>query len=150
MEEINVPEQNPEKVYSTEGNGQEISTPTNALVVQWKRPYTFEGHSYTEVDLIGLDTLTIQDAIETQKQLFGRNELAGSMLSETTMSFACAIAARVSGKPIEFFQMMPCTVSRQVQRAIFQHLNVENTGKITLWYCASCMFLREKCTRKST
>ena len=41
-------------------------------VVTFKRPYLFERKEYAEVDLSGLDELTVKDAIEVQRQLFGR------------------------------------------------------------------------------
>ena len=43
----------------------------------------FEQKEYTEVDLSGLDALTVKDAIEVQKQLFGQQEVAASLLTET-------------------------------------------------------------------
>ena len=55
-------------------------------VVAFKRPYVFEQKEYTEVDLSGLDALTVKDAIEVQKQLFGQQEVAAS-LCPLTMYF---------------------------------------------------------------
>jgi len=110
-------------------------------VVKWKRPYKFEGEEYTEVDLSGLDHLTIQDAIAIQKQLFSSGkEVAGSLLSETTMAFACAVATKATGMPIEFFKLMPRGAGRRLQRTIFKYLNVDHTvenGTMTLCepYC---------------
>ena len=56
--------------------------------VTFKRPYLFERREYAEVDLSGLDELTVKDAIEVQKQLFGQQEVAASLLTETTTAFA--------------------------------------------------------------
>ena len=57
-------------------------------VVTFKRPYLFERKEYAEVDLSGLDELTVKDAIEVQRQLFGQQEVAASLLTETTTAFA--------------------------------------------------------------
>ena len=75
-------------------------------VVTFKRPYLFERKEYAEVDLSGLDELTVKDAIEVQRQLFGQQEVAASLLTETTTAFAQALAVRASGKPVEFFKLM--------------------------------------------
>ena len=71
-------------------------------IVTLKRPYTFESKEYTEIDLGGLENMTIQDAIDTQIDLFGQQEVASSLLCETTSAFAMAIAAKATGLPIEF------------------------------------------------
>ncbi len=36
-------------------------------IVKFAKPYSFEGTEYTEVDLSGMDKLTIQDMIDIQK-----------------------------------------------------------------------------------
>ena len=43
---------------------------------------------FTEIDLGGLDKLTIRDAIDAQRDLFGQQEVASSLLCETTTAFA--------------------------------------------------------------
>ena len=58
------------------------------LVVKFSKPYHFEGKEYTEVDLSGLEGLTVKDAIDVQRQLFNQQEVAASLLTETTTAFA--------------------------------------------------------------
>lgn len=128
MEEINVT--NEKKHEESESNVQNLDPkttedPPKTHVVKWKRPYTFEHQEYTEVDLSGLDTMTIQDAIDAQKRLYGR-EVASSMLCETTTAFACALAAKASEMPIEFFKLMPRFTVRKIKRAILEYVNIEN------------------------
>lgn len=91
-------------------------------VVVLKKPWTFEKQEYTEIDLGGLEDMTIQDAIEVQRDLFGQQEVASSLLCETTTSFAMGIAARASGLPIEFFKMLPISIGRQVKRAVQEYI----------------------------
>lgn len=93
-----------------------------AHVVVLKKPYAFEKKEYTEIDLGGLDNLTIQDAIEAQRDLFGQQEVASSLLCETTTAFAMEIAAKASGLPIEFFKMMPRAAGRLVKRTVQEHI----------------------------
>lgn len=96
-------------------------------VVAFKRPYVFEQKEYTEVDLSGLEGLTVKDAIDVQRQLFNQQEVAASLLTETTTAFARALAVKATGKPVEFFQQMPRGASRLVRRAVQEYMNVENS-----------------------
>ena len=91
-------------------------------IVTLKRPYTFESKEYTEIDLGGLENMTIQDAIDTQIDLFGQQEVASSLLCETTSAFAMAIAAKATGLPIEFFKLMPIGAGRKVKRMVQGHI----------------------------
>lgn len=95
-------------------------------LVKFKTPYRFEGQDYEGLDLGGLEALTIQDAVDAQKQLFGEREIAAAMLCETTTAFAAQLAARATGKPIEFFKLMPRGAMRRVAAAVRAHLNVES------------------------
>lgn len=90
------------------------------------RPYLFEGKEYTEIDLNGLEKLTIQDAVDAQRQLFGEGEAATAMLCETTTAFARVIAAKATELPIEFFKLMPRGISRRVVTAVQRYMNVDN------------------------
>lgn len=94
-------------------------------VVKLTTPYKFEGKEYSEIDLGGLDKLTIQDAIDAQLELFSQQEVASSMLCETTTAFARTIATKATDLPVEFFKLAPRGVSKRVGAAIRAHLNVE-------------------------
>lgn len=91
-------------------------------VVVLKKPHTWEQKKYTEIDLGGLEDLTIQDAIDAQRDLFGQQDVASSLLCETTTAFAMEIASRASGLPIEFFRMLPIGAGRQVKRTVHEYL----------------------------
>ena len=95
-------------------------------IVELARPYVFEGKEYGEIDLSGLEKLTIQDAIDAQRQLFGEQEVAAAILCETTTAFARTIAAKATGLPIEFFKMMPRGAFKRVAGAVRRHLNVDS------------------------
>ena len=92
-------------------------------IVKFAKPYSFEGTEYTEVDLSGMDKLTIQDMIDIQKSL--ANELASLAALEATTSFAQEMATKASGKPVEFFKLMPRAKIKQVQTAILLSLNAK-------------------------
>ena len=95
-------------------------------IVELARPYGFEGKEYGEIGLTGLEKLTVQDAIDVQRQLFGEGEAAASVLCETTTAFARAMAVKATGMPIEFFKLMPRGAFKRVAGAVRRHLNVES------------------------
>lgn len=109
---------------------QEVTTETvpqenRRNVITLKKPYTFEKKEYTEIDLSGLDKLTIQDAIDAQRKLFGERETASVVLCETTTAFAREIAAKATGLPVEFFKFAPRGLSKQIAATIQGHISVD-------------------------
>ena len=44
------------------------------LVIGLKKPYLFEDEEYAAIDLSGMENLTMQDAIEAQKNVVGTGE----------------------------------------------------------------------------
>lgn len=97
------------------------------IVVALGKPYVFEGKEYPEIDLTDMDKLTIQDAIDAQRQLFGEQEVAAAMLCETTTAFARIIAAKATEQPIEFFKLMPRGAMKRIVAAVRGYLNVDST-----------------------
>jgi len=83
-----------------------------------------EGKEYEEIDLSGLEKLTIRDAIDTQLELFGV-EVAASVLCETTTAFARTMAAKATGLPIEFFKLMPRGAFRRVAGMVRRYMNAD-------------------------
>lgn len=71
-------------------------------VVVFNKPYTFEGTTYTKVDLSGLDNLTAADMIAANKVL----DRTGSFtfLPEMSLEYACIIASKAANLPVEFFK----------------------------------------------
>lgn len=121
-----------DKNIKTEGQTETMETPADQQterenVVKLAKPYVFEGKEYPEIDLSGLDKLTIKDAIDAQRQLFGEQEVAAAVLCETTTAFARTIAVKATELPIEFFKLMPRGISRRVAAAVRGYLNVDST-----------------------
>ena len=83
------------------------------LVVKLKAPYRFEGKDYDEIDLNGLEKLTIQDAVDIQLELMGGQEVAAMLVADATTVFAMALAAKATGKPIEFFKCTPIGAAKR-------------------------------------
>jgi hypothetical protein len=95
-------------------------------VIVLNKPYLFEGTEYAEIDMNGLEALTVKDAVDAQRELFNEREVAASTLCETTTAFARKMACKATGLPIEFFQLAPRRVSRQVTAAVHAYLNRSN------------------------
>lgn len=91
-------------------------------VIKLEKPYCFEDKEYTEIDMRGLERLKIQDAIDAQRALFGK-EVAANMLCETTTAFAREIATKATGLPAEFFKLAPRGVSKRIVAAVRGLLN---------------------------
>ncbi len=119
-------------------------------IVELARPYVFEGKEYGEIDLTGLEKLTVQDAIDVQRQLFGEGEAAASVLCETTTAFARAMAVKATGMPIEFFKLMPRGAFKRVAGAVRRHLNVESGTENHVMHLEPPRHSRARPTRTST
>ena len=76
----------------------------NLLLVHFGRPYQFEGKTYHEVDLSGMDDLTAEDMIAADRYLSRNGNV--SVMPEMSVEYACFIAARASALPVEFFRRL--------------------------------------------
>ena len=75
------------------------------LVLRFKKPYSFEGEIFTEVDLSGLEDLSAADLCKVGKMV---KKIDGvDPIAEMSLPYAIFMAARVTGKPLEFFQQLP-------------------------------------------
>lgn len=95
-------------------------------VITLNTPYLFEGKEYTEIDLGALKGLTIQDAVDAQRELLDEREVAASLVCETTTAFARKLAARATGLPVEFFKLAPRRVSRLVTNTVQAYLRADD------------------------
>ena len=75
------------------------------LVLKLKKPYAFEGQTYTEIDLSGLEAATGNDLAAVERSLKKRGVV--DPLMEMSTALAAAMAARVSALPEEFFLGLP-------------------------------------------
>lgn len=74
------------------------------LIVKLSKPYAFEGETYEEVDLSGLENIKGADMLTALKNSgTGKTEV----VPEMTMPYAFTMAAQVTGLPVEFFTGLP-------------------------------------------
>ena len=109
-------------VEAAENTAVEKNEEAREDVIVLKTPYLFEGTAYTEIDLSKLKELTIQDAVDAQRELLDEREVAASLVCETTTAFARKLATKATGLPIEFFKLAPRRVSRRVTSTVQSYL----------------------------
>lgn len=90
-------------------------------IVKFDKPYKFEGKEYDSLDLSGMAKMTVQDLVDVQKKLSG--ELASLAAMEATTSFAQEMAVKATGKPVEFFKLMPRGKIKLVQAAVLNAMD---------------------------
>lgn len=90
-------------------------------IVKFDKPYKFEGKEYDSLDLSGMAKMTVQDLVDVQKKLSG--ELASLAAMEATTSFAQEMAVKATGKPVEFFKLMPRGKIKLVQTAVLNAMD---------------------------
>lgn len=90
-------------------------------IVKFGKPYKFEGEEYDSLDLSGMAKMTVQDLVDVQKKLSG--ELASLAAMEATTSFAQEMAVKATGKPVEFFKLMPRGKIKLVQTAVLNAMD---------------------------
>jgi hypothetical protein len=88
----------------------------NLLIVKFSKPYQFEGNTYKEVDLSGLDSLTAEDMIAADRYLSRNGNV--SIMPEMSVEYACFIACRATSHPIEFFRRLPPKDAMKVKNRV--------------------------------
>mgnify|MGYP005800307659 CR=1 FL=1 len=84
--------------------------------VTQKKPYVFEGKSYSAIDLSGLENIRAADMIAVNRLLNRKGNV--DFLQEMTLEYALNIAAKATGKPIEFFEQLPPYAAMQIKNRV--------------------------------
>ena len=80
-------------------NDENTAAEENALVMKLDKPFTFEGQTYTEVDLSGLEDTTAADLQAVGRFVTKKNPAANPATVEMTLEYAHL--------PLEFFERLP-------------------------------------------
>lgn len=88
----------------------------DTLKIVFKKPITWEDETYKEIDLSGLEDLSARDMIQAQRAM----EKSGSMnvMPELSLEYACIMASKATGIPVEFFQNLPMKESGRLKNRI--------------------------------
>lgn len=80
------------------------------------KPYQFEGKTYQEIDLSGLEKATTADMIEAEKMLSRQGSYYA--VQEASMEYSCFLAAKATELPIEFFENLPAVEGKKVKAVV--------------------------------
>lgn len=92
--------------------------------IQLSSPYQFEGKTYQEIDLNGLEKLKISDMIEAEKILAQQGSYYA--VQEASMEYCCFLAAKATSLPIEFFENLPAAEGREVKNGVRSFLYTQD------------------------
>ena len=92
-EKAEVVELNPAKAPEADNN-----------ILKLSRTYRFEDQDISELDLSGLEDLTVDDMIRANKALSSSGTF--SVLPETDLQYTITLAVKVTGLPVEFFKQL--------------------------------------------
>lgn len=79
----------------------------SALLLRLSKPYAFEGQTYTEIDLCGLETVTAGTLERAGRAVLQQSPALNPAMLESTMPFCIELAVRVTRRPYEFFRGLP-------------------------------------------
>ncbi|MFA9464043.1 MAG: phage tail assembly protein [Velocimicrobium sp.] len=87
-------------------------------VLPLSKPFIFEGNTYKELDLSGLEDLSADDLINAEK-IYQR--MGGTSVSpETTVLYGVIITAMVAQLPNEFFIKFPAKDANRIKNMVYR------------------------------
>lgn len=104
-----------EETQATKGEDNEEAL---NLHIKFRKPYRFEGQDYDGVDLTGLEDLTAGVLENVGRTLLKKRPGLNPSTIEMTMEYANLLAARVAGKPLEFFERLPAKEAMKIKTAV--------------------------------
>lgn len=95
-----------------------VKTSVNELLVKFPKPVTFEGKTYTEVDLSELENATGQLLARVESRVQG-----AAIVPELSLEYSLQLASEVTTLGIEFYYALPAKAALKVKRAVSAFLN---------------------------
>lgn len=83
----------------------EVEIVESRYILRFNKPYYFEGEVYNVIDLSGIEDIEASDMISAQKVISRGGNV--DILPEMSLHYACILATKVSGQPLEFFTRLP-------------------------------------------
>ncbi len=94
-----------------------------SLVLEFHKPYVFEGQTYDSVDLSPLENITGQTMIEVERECIKKGIIA---LQEISLDYAQLMSAKVTGIPIEFFTGLDAKDSNKLKNLVSNFMYAED------------------------
>lgn len=95
-------------------------TVENYWIVKLKKPFTFEGNVYNEIDLTGLENIKAADMIAISRRMARNGNIA--VTPEVTLEYALNMANLAAGLPLEFFDQLPPYAAIAVKERVVSFL----------------------------
>lgn len=86
------------------------------LIITFRKPFDFEGETFLELDLHGLEDLRGRDLTAIEKA-FNKTGVS-SFVPESTTTYAKIVATKVTGLPAEFFEDLPVGEIEKIKNAV--------------------------------
>ena len=99
-----------QSVFSADGDKSKNRT------VEFDKPYTYGGETVSVMDLSGVEELTSKDVSAAENEVLKTGVYSANM--KNFFVYSCALAARATGKPIEFFTKMPLKDAAKVRSTV--------------------------------
>lgn len=80
-------------------------TVENYWIVKLKKPLTFEGNVYNEINLTGMEDIKAADMVAISRRMSRNGNIA--VTPEVTLEYALNMANLAAGLPLEFFDQLP-------------------------------------------
>lgn len=91
------------------------------MKIEFKKPYSFEGKEYKDIDLSNAVNLSTKDLIEADRLFNSSGQMA--LMNEMATGYTCIIASKATGLPIEFFENLPAREGLKVKNKVMGFLN---------------------------
>lgn len=86
------------------------------LIIKYRKPFVFEGETFTELDLHGLEDLCGRDLTAIEKA-FNKTGVS-SFVPESTTTYAKIVATKVTRLPAEYFEDLPVGEIEKIKNAV--------------------------------
>ena len=86
------------------------------LIITFRKPFDFEGETFRELDLHGLEDLRGRDLTVIEKA-FNKTGVS-SFVPESTTTYAKIVATKATGLPAEFFEDLPVGEIEKIKNAV--------------------------------
>lgn len=97
---------------------QEEEQEEQELILHFRKPYVFEGETYTELDLTGLEEVNAGQLMTVNRYMQKKFPKNNPAVLEMTLEYSQFLAAQITGKPLEFFQQMPAPESIKLKSIV--------------------------------
>lgn len=90
----------------------------NDLILRFNKPYQFEGETYTELDLSGLEEVNGAQLMTANRFMLKKYPTINPATLEMSLEYCQFLAHQITGKPLEFFYQLPAAESIKLKSRI--------------------------------